>query len=464
MGLSATYPDEGISTTKPLPEGTNTKPKDLERLKPLADRDSSTPPVTTLSGTNAEYQVDKTQSIRFEVLVPDQHQGKTSSEVEPDNETLLLITVTDIQALLEEDELQEDSVNDVFEAGEEMDEDIQEPDNEETQTYHFTETPTQQAISIKHLSPSPPKEHLESSQAQKTDASDSRSLCSKTFKSYDNYIPITERQLKHEEAAISYADLRATIEGYHEEIIDHRDQTNKLVKETMNNLDKISKEEPEFNQILLKAAKGYIQNFSRITNIADSLKAINFPSFQERITVVKSTQVTMKASISSSERMMYQLTEEEIQAHLDKEEKIEQAAKEARLSKPELIKVVHEEAAKAGVDPKILASAKGGQEFFQSPHEGKKKHQELELVIHILGLECNKSLHEGIPFVNNIVIKQLEHGIFFIDVFGDEAFQRISDIHKVDIDTLLTNLVMAFDISIQTKGLLSIEEIYWKSP
>ncbi|GKG23232.1 hypothetical protein Tco_0391268, partial [Tanacetum coccineum] len=57
------------------------------------------------------------------------------------------------------------------------------------------------------------------------------------------------------------------------------------------------------------------------------------------------------------------LTKDEIQAHLDKEEKLEQVTKEAMLNKPELIKVVQEEATKAGVDPKILASAKGGQEF-----------------------------------------------------------------------------------------------------
>ncbi|GJY21256.1 hypothetical protein Tco_0393822 [Tanacetum coccineum] len=60
---------------------------------------------------------------------------------------------------------------------------------------------------------------------------------------------------------------------------------------------------------------------------------------------------------------IYQLTKDEIQAHLEKEEKIDQAAKQAKLSKPELIRVVHEEKAKASVDPKILASAKGGQEF-----------------------------------------------------------------------------------------------------
>ncbi|GKG50952.1 hypothetical protein Tco_0539076, partial [Tanacetum coccineum] len=75
------------------------------------------------------------------------------------------------------------------------------------------------------------------------------------------------------------------------------------------------------------------------------------------------------------------------------------------------------------------------------------KHQELELEVPIPGLECNRSLLKGISFVNNLVIKQPENGLFFIDVFGDEAFQRINDIHKVDVDTLLTYLVMASNIN-----------------
>ncbi|GKF34642.1 hypothetical protein Tco_0107842, partial [Tanacetum coccineum] len=63
---------------------------------------------------------------------------------------------------------------------------------------------------------------------------------------------------------------------------------------------------------------------------------------------------------------LYHLTNDEIQEHLDKEEKMKKAAEEAKLlamSKPKLIKVVHEEALKADIDPKILESAKGGQEF-----------------------------------------------------------------------------------------------------
>ncbi|GJX01437.1 hypothetical protein Tco_0185350 [Tanacetum coccineum] len=36
----------------------------------------------------------------------------------------------------------------------------------------------------------------------------------------------------------------------------------------------------------------------------------------------------------------------------------------------------------------------------------KRKHQELEPETRILGLECNRSLPEGIPFVNNMVIEE----------------------------------------------------------
>ncbi|GKG40137.1 hypothetical protein Tco_0466914, partial [Tanacetum coccineum] len=52
----------------------------------------------------------------------------------------------------------------------------------------------------------------------------------------------------------------------------------------------------------------------------------------------------------------------------------------------------------------------------------KRKHMELEPEIKVPRLECNRSLPEGVPFVNNIVIEEPEYGIFFTDVFGDQAF------------------------------------------
>ncbi|GJT81902.1 hypothetical protein Tco_1056244 [Tanacetum coccineum] len=73
----------------------------------------------------------------------------------------------------------------------------------------------------------------------------------------------------------------------------------------------------------------------------------------------------------------------------------------------------------------------------------KRKHMELEPEIKIPGLECNQALPENVLFVNNMVIKEPEHGIFFTDEFGDQAFQRWSDIDKVGMEALVSYLVAA---------------------
>ncbi|GKE36526.1 hypothetical protein Tco_1459931, partial [Tanacetum coccineum] len=63
---------------------------------------------------------------------------------------------------------------------------------------------------------------------------------------------------------------------------------------------------------------------------------------------------------------MCQLTNEQIQAHIEKEERMERAAQEAKLmalSKPNLIKVVEKVASEARDDLNSLRNKKGGQEF-----------------------------------------------------------------------------------------------------
>ncbi|GJZ83432.1 hypothetical protein Tco_0648605, partial [Tanacetum coccineum] len=221
---------------------------------------------------------------------------------------------------------------------------------------------------------------------------------------------------------------------------------------------------------------------------------------------------------------LYHLTNKEILAHYELEERKQKAAHEAKLlalSKLELIKIIHKEATKAGVDPKALSSKKGGQEFLKiqdaeikvlnkehskkiqkakelrkkmidqyrwtttnrrksktiidihihpntkpvaiTVYKGndknnfdvhkpfrKRKHRELEPEVRIPGLKCNRSLPEGVPFINNLVIEHPENVIFFIDVFDDEAFKKMSDVHKVDVDTLLTYLVMDSNINTPT--------------
>nr|GEZ67271.1 hypothetical protein [Tanacetum cinerariifolium] len=71
----------------------------------------------------------------------------------------------------------------------------------------------------------------------------------------------------------------------------------------------------------------------------------------------------------------------------------------------------------------------------------KQKHLELVPETRIPGLECNRALLKNVPFVNNMVIKEPEYGIFFTDKFGDQAFQRWSDIDKVGMEALVSYLV-----------------------
>ncbi|GKB23230.1 hypothetical protein Tco_0862631 [Tanacetum coccineum] len=73
----------------------------------------------------------------------------------------------------------------------------------------------------------------------------------------------------------------------------------------------------------------------------------------------------------------------------------------------------------------------------------KRKQMELEPKTKIPGLECNRALPENVLFVNNMVIEEPKYGIFLTDEFGDQAFQRWSDINKVAMEALVSYLVVA---------------------
>ncbi|GKD31893.1 hypothetical protein Tco_1242671, partial [Tanacetum coccineum] len=87
----------------------------------------------------------------------------------------------------------------------------------------------------------------------------------------------------------------------------------------------------------------------------------------------------------------------------------------------------------------------------------KRKHMELEPEVKVPRLECNRSLPEGVPFVNNMVIEEPEYGIFFTDVFSDQAFQRWDDIHKVGMDSLVSYLVMASMVKTEENARFSLK-------
>nr|GEZ67028.1 protein kinase superfamily protein [Tanacetum cinerariifolium] len=80
------------------------------------------------------------------------------------------------------------------------------------------------------------------------------------------------------------------------------------------------------------------------------------------------------------------------------------------------------------------------------PSNEKRKAIELEPETYIAGLHCNRKLPKWFKLENNRVIEETEHGLFFIDVFGDNSFQRVYDIHKVEIETLLGYKMMTLNI------------------
>ncbi|GJZ76185.1 hypothetical protein Tco_0640650 [Tanacetum coccineum] len=150
-----------------------------------------------------------------------------------------LQTFADVQAfLLSEDELDKESdEEEVLAVGEDMDEDP-----------HIVE---------EVRTPSPKQDQPEPSHVQESTSDSS----SPDLKKFDNILPLTETQLikylrkisrvlfsritetqweQHEEATVSYADLKASIKEYYDENVAHRDQTDTLVETTMSTIDRSS--------------------------------------------------------------------------------------------------------------------------------------------------------------------------------------------------------------------------------
>ncbi|GKG56359.1 hypothetical protein Tco_0577434, partial [Tanacetum coccineum] len=83
---------------------------------------------------------------------------------------------------------------------------------------------------------------------------------------------ITEKQWEqHEEATISYADLKASIDQYYDENIAHKDQTDKLVEAFMSSLDKSSTTISD----LYKGLTVITQLLKDISNVVKDNPAIN---------------------------------------------------------------------------------------------------------------------------------------------------------------------------------------------
>ncbi|GKD84302.1 hypothetical protein Tco_1351141 [Tanacetum coccineum] len=112
---------------------------------------------------------------------------------------------------------------------------------------------------------------------------------------------------KHDEAAVSYADCKTSIERYYEDNVDHKEQTDKLVQETMNSLEKNSieradllkalnevtkvlkvvqeavKDDHVLNRKVIEAIKAYTKNLTNITKLLTLIKNFDFQGLKSSV-------------------------------------------------------------------------------------------------------------------------------------------------------------------------------------
>ncbi|GJW67131.1 hypothetical protein Tco_0121555 [Tanacetum coccineum] len=372
---------------------------------------------------------DEEEIFEWEMRYHGPHREKDSEEFKPPVDMEPLTTPVADPSGTDANE------DDVFEAGDELDEDIHHTDEEETQ------------------STSPNNEQPKLSHAQDT-KSDFDSSCPEFLKKYDN----TYRRSvgKHKETTALYDDLKSEIEGFH-------DAAYKVHRGSLNVIQDVVKEDPVLNKKVTEATEAYTKNTTSLTELLTLIKSFDIqglknsssaplssvptttlaitevpstvegknvtqttteepPSHIEGENVGRETQETgvdkarkeqeperptravliltsrpliriHPEGIATKEQLepssnklvpastvvrrdpdepiripyeihgkLYNLTNDEIQEYLNKEEEIKRNIEQAKLlamTKSELIKVVHEEPEKARIDPKIIESAKG---------------------------------------------------------------------------------------------------------
>ncbi|GKE43696.1 hypothetical protein Tco_1470980 [Tanacetum coccineum] len=161
-----------------------------------------------------------------------------------------------------------------------------------------------QADEEQHQSPPPNTDKSKPSPDQETQESECDSS-SPELKKYDNILPLTERQL-----------IKASIEGYYEENVDHKEQTDKVIDAAMNSLDKNSiarsdlinalngvtktlkaiqdvvKEDLVLNKKMIKATEAYTKNFTHLTELLTLIKNFDFLGLKSSVESLHATALS----------------------------------------------------------------------------------------------------------------------------------------------------------------------------
>ncbi|GJX29412.1 hypothetical protein Tco_0237491, partial [Tanacetum coccineum] len=207
-----------------------------------------------------------------------------------------------------EDELKDDSDEELLEAGEEMDEEFLQSTNEETPHAHSTETPTEEPISIEHQSPSPNKDQPESSKDKKTYASDSES--SSVVASYadlkwsiDDFHATTFKQYENTDAALrNYERILNRVRT------DHVTGLNRI----LNNLQEVQtvvKEDPALKKKVLEAAEAYtkiLKNLIELLTMVESSASMAW-SVGPRMTRIENTQANIQSDLASLKTYTFEI-------------------------------------------------------------------------------------------------------------------------------------------------------------
>ncbi|GJT26878.1 hypothetical protein Tco_0907153 [Tanacetum coccineum] len=251
--------------------------------------------------------------------------------------------------------------------------------------------------------------------------SNSSSSCLEALKKYDNVLPLIERQIvqylqkvsrvlynilikdqweKHEKAAVSYANLMSKIKGFHNASYKVHRGTEDAFSRYGKLLDAV-KEDPALKKKVIKATEAYTKNSTNLIELLSLIKSFDFWGLNSSVESLQASALRQDEHLAewakSSTFMAWNLglrmttpstsvqtttlvitkgpitIKGENFTHAATEEPPSQTEGENNNMETQVTEVVQEEATKACVDPKILASVKGGQEF--------KKIQDVELQV-----------------------------------------------------------------------------------
>ncbi|GJX15304.1 hypothetical protein Tco_0207062 [Tanacetum coccineum] len=261
MGLPSTHLDEGTRKSKLLTKGTKSDPKDLVRnIQPI---DMGLPSMVPSEDTGKTKPVDETQSttLRYQTLTD--NEGKTSSKMEPGTQPLKFTAYVDVQAfLLSDDEmLQESDDDEVFGAGEDMDEDPQEPLNKTTPPYQVSQEVSQ--VLFNKLTEDSWDKHVAAASSYVNLKTSIKEFLHQSFD-------------KHSNNDVALRNFQTLLSNFK---VDHNTSMRRIMK-LLNAIHNFVKDNPALNKIILKASKAYTQHSSNLTELLSLFKTSDFASLK----------------------------------------------------------------------------------------------------------------------------------------------------------------------------------------